>query len=115
MIAKVLFWILAVHPFAYFGYYTPMYHVYFYPQCSPSCLTNYGGCPNGNCHQVVGRTYKVSGTCYNALTNCWGCLSSPGSYPNALQAIACPSGYYPHYGGAAIVGDLDDYEPQKSV
>jgi len=59
-----------------------------YPNCGQNCLTNYGGCPNGNCHQVRDRVYRVNNKCYQAITNCWGCLPYPNNYPSHLNPLS---------------------------
>eukprot|EP01084_Bolivina_argentea_P032796 60710_1 len=92
-------------------------HYHNYPECKPMCLTNNGGCPNGDpchqvkdsiyevygkcytaltgcwgclpCHQVKDRVYKVNGQCYKALTGCWGCLNNPSAYSSHLQQVSC--------------------------
>eukprot|EP01084_Bolivina_argentea_P314664 545019_1 len=90
------------------GCYGCLPNAYNYPEalqpivCNPCCdeiwdydimgqqsLVNNGGCPNGPCHQVIGRVYKKSGKCYKALTGCYGCLPNAYNYPEALDPIVC--------------------------
>ena len=69
--------------------------IYDYPSCSPDCLENFGGCVMQNkCHQVPGRTYRVNGQCFKAITDCNGCLNNPTQHPNDLQQIDCDTGFF---------------------
>jgi len=56
----------------------------------PECQSQSPGCLEGGTHLRQHDLYRVSGSCYRANDNCYGCISSPTSYPASLQAVRCP-------------------------
>eukprot|EP01084_Bolivina_argentea_P032798 60712_1 len=93
-------------------------HYHNYPECKPMCLTNNGGCPNGDpCHQVKDSIYEVYGKCYTALTGCWGCLNHPEQYPTHLKPTECRAFEYPNCAPDCLInnGNCPNGDPCHQV
>jgi len=57
--------------------------IYDYPACLPGCL-------NGH-YQLKGSIYRISGLCFKAMDNCWGCLAKANHHPKSLLSVPCVS------------------------
>lgn len=68
------------------------FEVFDYPDCYPWCLRHTPICGTVECHQKPGTIYRVDGTCYKAIDDCWGCLNNPLQHTNNLKPVLCSTG-----------------------
>ena len=89
---------------------TPLGVINYYPTCRGfGCMRVESSCSSSGCgfgqvpasaqdsvyyYQIPGNIYNVNGVCYEAISDCTGCLDdsslTPTSYPSDLREVLCP-------------------------